>query len=191
MATHQAPEVRRAQILGAALRCFGEKGFHGSKIDDISHACGLSKGAIYWHFESKEEIFLALFDGFDEEIFRAWEALEGRSALETLRAACEIALFRLLETRELLETWTEFLSHPKVRGRFARIYARSRARIAETVARGIEAGELRPCEPEAIAAMLTALVEGLLLQALADPAYDARAAWPSSWAVVSRGLAAD
>ena len=48
MATHASAEVRRAQILEAALKCFGESGLHAAKVSDIASASGLSKGAIYW-----------------------------------------------------------------------------------------------------------------------------------------------
>lgn len=95
----------------------------------------------------------------------------------------------MLETRVLLDAWTEFLRHPKARGRFAILYTTVRARLAETVRRGIGRGELRPCQPEHVAATLTALIEGLLLQAFADPDYDPLKAWPTAWETLARGLA--
>lgn len=52
--------VRSTQILDAALQVFSERGFAASRIDDITAAAGLSKGGIYTHFKSKEEIFEAL-----------------------------------------------------------------------------------------------------------------------------------
>lgn len=52
--------VRIKQILDAALRVYSERGFAASRIDDIAAAAGLSKGGIYTHFKSKEEIFEAL-----------------------------------------------------------------------------------------------------------------------------------
>lgn len=52
--------VRATQILDAALRVFAEKGIAASRIDDIAAVAGLSKGGIYAHFKSKEEIFEAL-----------------------------------------------------------------------------------------------------------------------------------
>jgi hypothetical protein len=75
-----------------------------------------------------------------------------------------------------------------VRERFARIYRESRSRIAEIVTEGIRTKEFRPTHPEHVAAAYTALVEGLILQALMDPDWDALAAWPEAWAVFSRGL---
>ncbi|MEI5584255.1 MULTISPECIES: TetR/AcrR family transcriptional regulator [unclassified Agromyces] len=52
-------EARRSEIAQAALRCFAAKGFRGTSMSDIIAASGLSAGAIYGHFASKEELFLA------------------------------------------------------------------------------------------------------------------------------------
>ena len=191
MASHQAPEVRRAQILQAAQTCFGKTGFHKTRMDDIVRASGLSKGALYWHFKSKDEIFLALFDQYDREIVAAWDDLSDGPALETLRVQAEIVLDALVGDRTLVEMWTEFLKHPLARERFAAIYERSRQRLAKTLERGIARGEIAPCEPRHAAAMLTAVIEGLLLQALADPCFDPLDAWPTTWQILSAGMAPD
>jgi AcrR family transcriptional regulator len=50
-------EARRAEIASAALRCFAAKGFRGTSMSDIITASGLSAGAIYGHYASKEELF--------------------------------------------------------------------------------------------------------------------------------------
>ena len=190
MATHEPPEVRRAQILEAALDCFGSKGLHAAKMDDIVKSSGLSKGAIYWHFKSKDELFLALFDAFEEELFAAWEEIPQSDAVQSLRRAGEIALTRMLAMRPLLEAWTEFLRHPTSRRRMAKVYQRTRARLAGTLRDGVSRGQIRDCDPDDLAGALTALVEGLLLQAFADPDYDPLEVWPNAWKLVERGLVA-
>jgi AcrR family transcriptional regulator len=53
-------DARIAQILDAALKAFAAHGFAGTRIDDIARLAGLSKGGIYTHFKSKDEIFEAL-----------------------------------------------------------------------------------------------------------------------------------
>lgn len=55
-----APEVRVLQILDAAMVEFSERGFNAARMDDIASRCGLSKGGLYAHFSSKEQIFQAL-----------------------------------------------------------------------------------------------------------------------------------
>ena len=54
------PEVRALQILDAALVEFSVQGFNAARMDDIASRCGLSKGGLYAHFSSKEQIFKAL-----------------------------------------------------------------------------------------------------------------------------------
>lgn len=190
MARHEAPEVRRAQILEAALVCFAKRGYHATRMDDIVRASGLSKGALYWHFENKDELFVALFEGYTQAIFAAWDAIDESDALEVLRREAELTIDPLLESRELLGAWTEFFRHPKLRPRFAALYEQSRSRLSHTVRRGIEQGSIRSCDPDHVAALLTGVIEGMLLQLYVDPDYDLRPAWPTAWAIVSRGLAA-
>ena len=55
-------EGRRRQILAAAGRCFASVGFHAATMQDVIKASGLSAGAIYNHFSSKEEIIAAIAD---------------------------------------------------------------------------------------------------------------------------------
>lgn len=55
-----SPEIRVLQILDAALVEFSAHGFNAARMDDIAGRCGLSKGGLYAHFQSKEEVFKAL-----------------------------------------------------------------------------------------------------------------------------------
>lgn len=57
-----APEARVPLILDAALEEFSRRGFTAARMDDIAQRCGLSKGGLYAHFDSKDEIFKALLD---------------------------------------------------------------------------------------------------------------------------------
>ncbi|WP_416566201.1 TetR/AcrR family transcriptional regulator [Nocardia testacea] len=57
-------ERTRALLLDAAEEVFAEKGFAAATLDDIAHAAGYTKGAIYKHFSVKEELFLAVSDRY-------------------------------------------------------------------------------------------------------------------------------
>lgn len=85
-ARHESPEIRRQQFFQAALEVCAEKGFHGTRMDDIAARAGLSKGSLYHHFESKEQLFLELVDAIFEEMEQllSREMREGVSAAETL-----------------------------------------------------------------------------------------------------------
>ena len=60
-----SPERRtRERILEAAIKVFSKKGYHSTRVDEIVEESHTSKGAVYFHFPSKEQIFLALVDEF-------------------------------------------------------------------------------------------------------------------------------
>jgi AcrR family transcriptional regulator len=184
---HRPPEARRAQI----FRCFAERGYHASRMDDLVRESGLSKGSLYWHFDSKEDVFLALFDALEAEVFAAWDDEErhGHPVVRMLEREGEIVLERMAGQRVLLGAWMEFLAHPAARERMRLTYERSRARLAELIRRGVDEGELRADLPaDDVAALLTGAVEGLALQTFVDAGLDARSAWGSAWPVLKRGL---
>jgi AcrR family transcriptional regulator len=188
-----APAVeRRAQIVEAALGCFSARGYHATTMDDLVAASGLSKGSLYWHFESKEEVFLALFDHLAEEIFGRFEqaAAAGQSdVVALLQRELEIFLARFGSERRLLLAWAEFLSHPRGRERMAGIYRVSRQKLAALIRLGIERGELRALPPESVAAALNGTVEALVLQSLVDPDFDPGEHVATLWEILRRGLA--
>ena len=60
---------RKKQILDAAMIVFSHKGFHQARMDDIVKQSGLSKGTIYWYFNSKDEIITQILDNlFEREL---------------------------------------------------------------------------------------------------------------------------
>lgn len=57
-------EETRKKILESAAQVFASKGFHNAAVDDIVKASGTSKGAVYFYFDSKEQIFLSLVEEY-------------------------------------------------------------------------------------------------------------------------------
>ena len=62
-------EERRELILDAALEVFAARGYHGSSIDEIANAAGVSKALIYEHFPSKRDLHVSLLERHVQEIF--------------------------------------------------------------------------------------------------------------------------
>jgi AcrR family transcriptional regulator len=60
----------RSRILAEARRKFARSGFYGTSMDSIVKGTGLSKGALYWHFENKEALFRAVIETEIQEIVR-------------------------------------------------------------------------------------------------------------------------
>lgn len=82
MRTHgsqnRATPARRRALLEAATRSFAERGLAQTTMDDVAKSAGSSRGAVYHHFSSREELFAAAFADAMESIYAALdEALEG------------------------------------------------------------------------------------------------------------------
>jgi AcrR family transcriptional regulator len=63
-----AVEERRALIVEAAGRLFGERGYAGTRLDDIAAAAGVTKPILYRHFDSKKELYLALLERHRDDL---------------------------------------------------------------------------------------------------------------------------
>ena len=90
MARNKYPEITVEKILDAAQRLFLEKGYENTTIQDIVNELGgLTKGAVYHHFKSKEEIMDAVNDRmfFSKNPFEAVQGRDDLSGLEKLRQA--------------------------------------------------------------------------------------------------------
>ncbi|MEA2349239.1 MAG: hypothetical protein QOG86_180, partial [Thermoleophilaceae bacterium] len=59
----------RADLLDAALAVVAKRGYRDSSVDEIAERAGYSKGAVYWHFDGKDDLFLALLE---ERVDRPW-----------------------------------------------------------------------------------------------------------------------
>src|SRR3954469_18602041 len=76
----------RRELLDAALTVFAERGYRDASVDEVAERAGYSKGALYWHFGSKEELFWALLE---ERVERPWR--EGSALLEPAPADRDMA----------------------------------------------------------------------------------------------------
>jgi AcrR family transcriptional regulator len=89
---------RRIQLLDAAARLFNERGFHATSMRDIAKEVGMLSGSIYYHFQSKEEMLLAVYEQgmrlIAEEVDNAVAA--EAEPWQKLEAACAAHLHGLL-----------------------------------------------------------------------------------------------
>ena len=80
-------DARKDEIIDAAMASFARKGIHGASIADIRDEAGVSNGAIYHYFKTKEEIITALRGRSAAQDVQAYREVErGRTAFEALRS---------------------------------------------------------------------------------------------------------
>lgn len=170
-------EETRAELIAAATRVFAHRGFHGASLQEIARAAGYSTGAIYWHFEGKDDLFLAVYESYATARVREWEEIhasaEGDFA-ERARAYADQWMERLAREPEFTVLSLEFLVHawrnPQLRAAFGHRLASGRlalARLLEEAARAD--GVQLPIGPDRLATALRELGSGLGLAKLADP----------------------
>lgn len=115
---------RREQILNAAADLFSKSGYHGVSVDAIAKKAGISKGNLYWHFKSKQEIFHKLFEHLAEPMFtRLFQILESniepRAKLQSLTRTCiEMAE----ENPEIVRFGWQIAAQPELKEMFTSEY---------------------------------------------------------------------
>ena len=71
MSTRLPAPARREQLLAVGLEVFARQGFHGTSMNDVADAAGVTKPVLYQHFASKRELYLALLDEVGRELLEA------------------------------------------------------------------------------------------------------------------------
>lgn len=165
-------EERRQQILDAALRCFSRNGFHATTTADIVRESGLSQGALYLYFATKDDIVVALADDRHQgEVFLNALAKSEQDPVAGLMLLVELYGKTLGDQRRAdmrrvgIQGWAEALRNPRIHGSVVEGFSTVRSAIVELIERGQRAGQIRPdIEPDAAARAMIAIFQGLVLQ---------------------------
>jgi AcrR family transcriptional regulator len=106
--TKEEAQKTKETILMAALDCFSDKGYFNTSLDDIAKAAAVTRGAVYWHFSNKPEIFDALHDSLHESFIEMITKDLERDSSEPLRQLKEL-IIKLLKELESNKTKTRTL----------------------------------------------------------------------------------
>jgi AcrR family transcriptional regulator len=148
-------DARPSELTAAALDLFVEKGFAGTRLDDVAARAGVSKGTLYLYFDSKESLFKAVIE---EGIVPALAAAEQQladyrgSSTDLLRMIlkgwwAQIGSTRLAGVVKLIIS--ESHNFPEVAKYYHdRVIVRGRSLLRAALTRGIDAGEFRAMDVE-------------------------------------------
>ena len=158
---------RKDQILAAAMSVLIKNGYERSRMDDIVNLSGLSKGAIYWYYKSKKEVYLSLVDHwFDQYSAGVMDTLQQQeSASDQLKALFDFfieqfdknpAVFKLL-----VEFWRLAGLNPDFNAKLQQVYSDFLEYIIEIIKVGIANGEFKNVEPRITALSILINIEGI------------------------------
>jgi len=166
---------RRLQIFQAALRCFSRHGYYQTTMDDIVVESGLSKGTLYWYFDSKKALFLDLFQWIVSQIGNEWGdavAGEGYSAEDKIRASLALFRHQLKEMADffgvMMEAWAQTRHDQEVEALTREFYRPFLDLMGSIIEEGIASGAFAPVDAEAMALVIMTMFDGITLAAGMD-----------------------
>ncbi|MBX3220679.1 MAG: TetR/AcrR family transcriptional regulator [Labilithrix sp.] len=188
---YKKSEASREQVLDAAIRVLAKQGIANTSVQDIADAAGLSKGAVHYHFESKEELLERVLDRCCEAVearIRAVFAQEGLPLERIHRALAEMWAVRrdgVREMRVLSELHSLSRQNKRIKKACGEALQRACRQMIDTGLEHLVAMGLRPKVPvEVIPRLIIATLDGLSLQQEIDPVS------PETEAVMMRALEA-
>lgn len=166
---------RRQELIDAAWRCAARRGFRDLTVDDVCTEAGVSKGAFYGYFEQKQDLLLALLEddaaGLDRELEQI--TLTSGSGVERVRRFAQAMLARGEDAARVqvrADLWADLLTEDVVRQRLAEATQRRRELVRAWIEEAVGSGELTAIPANALASILLALTDGLMLHGALDPA---------------------
>lgn len=166
-------EARREQILDAARRCFARNGFHATSMHDVIAEAGLSVGAVYRYFPSKNDLRTAVAEENLGSLLGELSAITQHEpplpVADAMAAVLDVVEPRLAEPHSMariaIQAWGEALRDPELGQFLTGIIDAVRETFTTIARRAQQAGHLPvEADPAAVGAVLLAVIPGYLLQ---------------------------
>ena len=170
--SQQYRDARRDQILSAARRCFLRDGFHATSMQDLFAEAGLSSGAVYRYFTSKDDMIIAIAEENMLDIVDMVHDVAARQPDRPMGAVLASILEMVRAKHEqggvgsiAVLVWSEALRNPAMAGRLAEMLGQVRDDLAEVVREHQGAGDMPAGVPaDGLAAALMSIVPGYIMQ---------------------------
>lgn len=174
--SYKKSEASRQQVLEAAIQALSERGYARTSVSDIAAAAGMSKGAVHYHFESKDDLIEQVLqhcaDLMRERVTAAWDA-PGKPRERILRALAVMRTSRKdpgPELRVLAELMAQGLHEPKLQQTLRAMFEANRKQVAEGILESLPQLGIRTKIPaRVIPRLLLGTLDGLALHDFFDP----------------------
>lgn len=197
MTKHMSEPERRAQILRAARSVFIEKGYQLARVEDVAKRASLSKGAVYFYYSSKRDLFLALVREEHENTY---------SFLDNAEKDPRPAAVKLMELgMRYLDYFAGLKSPPRfflmmceigirdeeIREEVQAVHQSFIDSVTRIMAQGMAEGSFRQLDPQAVAQLLKALIDGLAGESAVGLRPDKELLAVSGMQLILHGILAD
>jgi AcrR family transcriptional regulator len=192
---------KKELIVEAAAQVFARNGYSNAAVADIARRANIGKGTVYEYFQSKEDLFFAVFEWFQKKTEKA--AVVGISdlgggATDRLKALNDSLMAMWDEIKDVFSLVMEFWAasssaqmRRRLKSAFRQLYGDYRRIVSALIQDGIKSGEFRSdVKPEPLAAALVGTWDALFLQAWFDESFDPAATAKDFMDTVLHGLAA-
>jgi AcrR family transcriptional regulator len=192
---------KKERIIEAAAQVFARSGYSNASIASIARQANIGKGTVYEYFNSKEDLFFAVFEWFQKKTEKA--AVVGISdlgggAADRLKALNDSLMGLWNEIKDVfvlvMEFWAASSStqmRQRFKAAFKQLYDDYRRVVSALIQDGINSGEFRSdVKPEPVAAALVGTWDALFLQAWFDESFDPATTAKDFMDTVLHGLAA-
>ena len=167
MAENKTKEERQYQILEAAMEVFVINGYANTRMDDIVSQSGLSKGALYHHYPSKKDLFIALIDHWEVYCFPDFYSRNGteRTATETLLDFAKAVLDVFKEKKYVflaeVEFWALSNQDEEINGRSKSLYKKLLNLIELVLQKGVRTGEFKEIDTKVVSLIILTGFQGI------------------------------
>ncbi len=166
MRAKQEKENRKEDIFKAAVICFNDNGYYKTSMDLIAEQAGMTKRGLYYHFKSKDELFIQLFNYMNNKYYaqmpQAVAAVDDPE--ERLKVFVRIAQQMLAENEDFLKFSQEFMAvgvrKPEIRKVMTSYYREQVVKVCKTIQEGVDAGKFVNVHPEKMARAIVLITMG-------------------------------
>ena len=170
---------RRQRILAAAEICFARTGFHATTMQAICREAGISAGALYLYFNSKEALIEGMAEGERERVLgdfaKMRDAPDFMTGMEAITDNCILQMAGP-KAAVFLEVVAESLRNPAVCAILRRVDGAIKEAMHELFSRARAAGRIAPAVPvDELVSIMAVIFDGLILRQAIDPSFDTKA----------------
>lgn len=176
--TKDEAELTRKAVLNAAMKVFSKNGYTQTSLTEVAKEAGLTRGAIYWHFNNKHQLLSAVIDECDKDMELMINGIlnSATSPVEKIRALISTIIstivmeeqFRVIEDILVFKTSTNS-ELQKIYQRHMDNIKKFRKMMIDLISEGIAAGVFDPrFSPETVAVAMTSYIAGIKTVWLSD-----------------------